>query len=60
MCKSTGKNISKNLSSKYRQKLLNHAKQSAKDALKKQLVIWLGIKVLTELQKFQKLDNRII
>ena len=30
----TGKNISKNLSSKYSQKLLDHAKQSATDALK--------------------------
>ena len=29
-----GKNISKNLSSKYSQKLLHHAKQSATDALK--------------------------
>ena len=29
-----GKNISKNLSSKYRQKLLDHTKQSATDVLK--------------------------
>ena len=29
-----GKNVSKNLSSKYGQKLLDHAKQSATDALK--------------------------
>ena len=29
-----GKNIMKNLSGKYRQKLLDHAKQSATDALK--------------------------
>ena len=30
----TGKNISKNLSGKYSQKLFDHAKQSATDALK--------------------------
>ena len=52
-------NISKNLSSKYSQKLLGHAKQSAMDALKtaskkqfkkqqKQLVIWLVMKLLTQ------------
>ena len=29
-----GRNISKNVSSKYSQKLLDHAKQSATDALK--------------------------
>ena len=34
MSKNDGKNISKNLSGKYSQKLLNHAKQSATDALK--------------------------
>ena len=33
MGKSIGKNISKNLSSEYSQKLLDHAKQSATDAL---------------------------
>ena len=32
--KNTGKNISKNLSGKYGQKLLDHAKKSATDALK--------------------------
>ena len=32
--RNTGKNISKNLTSKYIQELLNHAKQSATDALK--------------------------
>ena len=32
--KNMGKNTSKNLSSKYSQKLLNHAKQTATDALK--------------------------
>ena len=34
MGKNIGKNICKNLSSKYSQKLLDHAKQSATDALK--------------------------
>ena len=34
MCKNIGKNISKNLSGKYRQKLLDHAKESATDGLK--------------------------
>ena len=34
MGKNIGKNISKTLSGKYRQKLLDHAKQSATDALK--------------------------
>ena len=33
MGKNIGKNISKNLSGKYGQKLLDHAKQSATDAL---------------------------
>ena len=32
--KNVGKNISKNLSGKYSQKLLDHAKQSATDAVK--------------------------
>ena len=34
MSNNIGKNIMKNLSGKYRQKLLDHAKQSATDALK--------------------------
>ena len=34
MGKNIGKNIIKNLSSKYSQKLLNHAKQSAIDSFK--------------------------
>ena len=34
MSRNIGKNISKNLSSKYSQKRLDHAKQSAADALK--------------------------
>ena len=69
--KHIGKNISKNLSSKYSCKLLDHAKQPATDTLKtaskkqfkkqqKQLVIWLGIKLLIELQMSKKLHHRII
>ena len=38
MVKSVGKNISKNLSSKYSQKFLDHAKQSATDALKPKVI----------------------
>ena len=34
MCKNVGKKISKNLKGKYSQKLLDHAKQSKRDALK--------------------------
>ena len=34
MCKNIGKNIGKKLSSKYSQKFLDHARQSATDALK--------------------------
>ena len=34
VARNKGKNISKNVSSKYSQKLLDHAKQSATDALK--------------------------
>ena len=34
MGKKIGKNVTKNLSSKYTHKLLGHAKQFAKDALK--------------------------
>ena len=34
MGRSNGKNISKNLSSKYSQKLLDHAKQSDTDVIK--------------------------
>ena len=34
MVKNIGKNLSKNLSGKYTQKLLDHAKQSATDAVK--------------------------
>ena len=34
MCRNIGKNISKSLSSKYSQKIIDHAKQSTTDALK--------------------------
>ena len=34
ICKNIGRNISKYLSRKYSQKLLDHAKQSATDAVK--------------------------
>ena len=54
MGKNIGKNISKNLSGKYSQKLLDHAKQSATNALK---TIWLVINSLIELQKSQKLTS---
>ena len=69
--KNNGENISKNLSGKYNQKLLDHAKKSATDALKllqkesfkkqqKQLVIWLVTKSLTELRNLQKIHSRTI
>ena len=69
--KKMDKNISENLSDKYGQKLLDHAKQSAEDSIKtslkrviqktaEQLVIWLVIKFLIELQKFQKIHSKII
>ena len=71
MCRNIGKNIHKNLRGKYCQKLLNHAKQSATHGLKttskrviqkqqKQLVIWLVIRLLTELLKSQEVHHRII
>ena len=59
IAKNIGKGTTKTLSGKYRQKLLNHAKQFATDALKTiyktiwlkkqcmQLVIWLVIKLQT-------------
>ena len=46
---------------KYSQKLLDHSKQSATDALKtslKQLVIWLVIKLLMKSQKPKKLTRK--
>ena len=65
------KNISKNLSSKYNLKLIDHAKQSLTNLLKtslktaiqkkrNQLVIWLVIILLIKSQKSQKLDHRIL
>ena len=65
------KNVSETFSGKYSQKLLDHAKHSATDALKtaskkqfkkqqKQMMIWLVIKSLIKLQSSQKLRNRII
>ena len=66
-----GRNISKNLSSKDSQKLLDHAKQSATDALKtsSKRVIQetaeatgdiLEMKLLIKLHESQKLYHRII
>ena len=71
MGKNIGKNISKNLSGEYSQKLHDHAKQYATDALKttSQRLIrktaevtgdLIGNKSLAKLQKFQKVHNRII
>ena len=71
--KNTGKNISKNISKslkgKYSQKLLDHAEKSQmyvkllpKESFKKkqnQVVIWLVIKLLIILQKFQEIYNKI-
>ena len=63
------KNMSRNLGSKYSQKLLDHAKKSAINAIKTasirgiqkqktQLVIWLAIKLLIKLQDlYFKVDN---
>ena len=62
------KNISNNLNSKYSQKLLDHAKQSATDALKiasgkqfkqqqKQLTIWFVIKLLTKLHSLKSVST---
>ena len=68
-----GKNIIKNLSSKYGQELLDNAKQFATDALKKrksqenqfkkqekQLVTKLIIKLLIKLKNPKKSHNRIL
>ena len=61
--KNIGKNISKKVSCKDSQKLLDHAKTSATDALKtknkKKLRIRLVVtKLPTKLQKFQKTDKK--
>ena len=64
------KNISKNLSGKYSQKFLDHAKQLAKGALKtpwkkwfkkqqQQLVIWFVTRLPIKLQKPQKIHHRL-
>ena len=72
MGKNFGKNINKNESGKYSQKLLDHANKSAADGLKtsskkinskkqqEQLVIWLVIRLLIELLKLQKIHNKVI
>ena len=71
MGKNIGKNISKSLSSKKSQKMFDHAKQSAIDALKlhqkerfkkqqKQLVISFEIKLPIKLQEPQKLHQKLI
>ena len=69
MGKNIGENISKNLSGKYSQNFLDHAKQSAAGAFKsdsKRVIQKTAettddlIKLLTKLQKFQKVHNKII
>ena len=70
MNKNIVKNISKTLSSKCSQKLLDHDKQSATDAIKnnskrvvqkttKQPVIWLEIKRQVKFKKSQKVHHKI-
>ena len=65
------KNISKNLNSKYSQKLLDPAKKSATDACTtasttayQNIAVatgdLIGKKLLIKLQEFQKIHNRII
>ena len=64
------KNISKNLSGKYSQTFLDHAKQLAKGALKtpwrkwfkkqqQQLIIWFVTRLPIKLQKPQKVHHRL-
>ena len=70
MGKNVGKNRSKSLSGKYSHFLimLNNLQQMRLKLLQKeqfnkqqkQLVIWLVIKLLTELRGFQKIHNKII
>ena len=71
MGKNTGKQINKNLSGKYSEKLLDHAEQSATDVRKitskkviqktaEILIIWLVIKLLIEFGKPQEVRRRII
>ena len=63
--------MGKNLSCKYSQKLLDHGKQSARDALKtaskkqfkkqqKKLVTWLVVKLLIKLQKPKKSHDKYL
>ena len=69
MGKNIGKNISKNLSGKYSKKLLDHAKQSAIDALETISHViqetgestgdLIGNKLLIKLQKFQETYSKI-
>ena len=71
MDKSIGKNISKKLSGKYSQKIflilltnllemnLTLLQKESFKKQQKQLVIWLVTKSLTELPKFQKINNKI-
>ena len=61
--KNIGKNISKNVIGKYRQKILDHLKPLPKEQFKKeqkQLVIWLVTKLLIKSWKFQSICNKII
>ena len=71
MHKNIAKNISRNLSGKYSQKVLDHAKNVHQMSLKliqkqqfkkqeKHLVIWLVITLLMKLRKLQKTHNNII
>ena len=70
MGKNFGKNISKNLKGKYNQKLFDHAKQSATDALKTsskrviqktaEATCWLLLQLLIQLWKSQETHHRLI
>ena len=71
MAKNIGKNIGKALSGECSQKLISDIKKKPQVHLKlpqkeqfiknhKQLLIWLVVKLPIELQKSQKLRNRII
>ena len=54
MSENIGKNISKNVSDKNSQKLLNHAKQSATDALKTTSKRVIGNKTADRITKISK------
>ena len=71
MGENIGKTISKSLSSKYSQRLLDHAKQSATVALQKEIsservirktaeTTGMIIKLLTKSQKPKKIHKKII